>query len=169
MRISIVYNNVVSNERPTPDLKPRWGFAAFIEYTGGNLLFDTGQDASLLLANLAAMGIEVFSIEIRSQLCESAAQTLVDLGYENAHVRCGDGYGGWPEEEPFDGIVVTAAPERIPEPLLEQLKEGAHMVIPVGAFYQELKVITRTADGFSERSVIPVRFVPMTGEIEWVD
>jgi protein-L-isoaspartate(D-aspartate) O-methyltransferase len=112
------------------------------------------------------MGVEVRSIEIRERLCESAASTLSELGYESVQVRCGDGYGGWPEEAPFDGIIVTAAPEWIPDPLLDQLSEGANMVIPVGDFYQELKVITRTPEGFDERSVIPVRFVPMTGEVE---
>ncbi|HSO24983.1 MAG TPA: hypothetical protein VLT81_18915, partial [Chondromyces sp.] len=76
------------------------------------------------------------------------------------------GYGGWPEAAPFDGIIVTAAPATIPPPLLDQLAEGAKMVIPVGDFYQELKVITRLGDDFDEKSVIPVRFVPMTGEIE---
>jgi protein-L-isoaspartate(D-aspartate) O-methyltransferase len=115
---------------------------------------------------LAAMGVEVYSIEIRQRLCEQAKATLERLGYRSAHVRCGDGYGGWPEVAPFDGIIVTAAPERIPEPLLDQLRDGAHMVIPVGAFYQELKVITRAGAEYRERSVIPVRFVPMTGEVE---
>ena len=81
-------------------------------------------------------------------------------------MRCGDGYGGWPTEAPFDGIIVTAAPEQIPSPLIDQLKDGAHMVIPVGAFYQELKVITPVDGVVDERSVIPVRFVPMTGEVE---
>ena len=108
----------------------------------------------------------VRSIEIRPRLCESAAKTLAELEYGSVQVRCGDGYGGWPEEAPFDGIIVTAAPERVPDPLLDQLALGAKMVIPVGDFYQELKVITKTLDGFDERSVIPVRFVPMAGEIE---
>ncbi|MEJ2580628.1 MAG: hypothetical protein P8127_03155 [Acidobacteriota bacterium] len=112
------------------------------------------------------MGVAVRSIEIRARLCERAAQTLAELGFDLVEVRCGDGYGGWPEEAPFDGIIVTAAPERVPDPLLEQLALGAKMVIPVGDFYQELRVITRTPDGFDERSVIPVRFVPMTGEVE---
>ncbi len=115
---------------------------------------------------LAAMGVEVRSIEIRPRLCERSAETLAELEYDAVQVRCGDGFGGWPEDAPFDGIIVTAAPEWVPDPLLEQLAEGAKMVIPVGDFYQELKVITRTPDGFDERSVIPVRFVPMTGEVE---
>ena len=81
-------------------------------------------------------------------------------------MRCGDGYGGWPEAAPFAGVIVTAAPDRIPEPLIDQLAVGARMVIPLGDFYQQLMVIKKTDDGVEERSVIPVRFVPMTGEIE---
>ena len=92
---------------------------------------------------------------------------MKELGYPNVKVREGDGYRGWPEHAPFDGIIVTAAPEKIPEPLVEQLAPGGRMVIPVGGFFQELKVFTREADGsVSEKAIIPVRFVPMTGEIE---
>jgi protein-L-isoaspartate(D-aspartate) O-methyltransferase len=137
-----------------------------LEVGAGQKVLEIGTGSGYQAAVLAAMGVEVRSIEIRQRLCERASATLVELGYTSVDVRCGDGYGGWPEEVPFDGIIVTAAPERIPDPLLEQLAENANMVIPVGDFYQELKVITRTADGFEERSVIPVRFVPMTGEIE---
>jgi len=137
-----------------------------LEVSEGGRVLEIGTGSGYQAAVLAEMGVEVFSIEIKTKLCEKAADTLEGLGYSNAHVRCGDGYGGWPEEEPFDGIIVTAAPDRIPDPLLEQLKDSARMVIPVGEFYQELKVITRSGDGFEERSVIPVRFVPMTGEIE---
>ncbi len=137
-----------------------------LEVGPGARVLEIGTGSGYQAAVLAAMGVEVYSIEIRPGLCRRASQTLEDLGYENVHVWCGDGYGGWPEEAPFDGIVVTAAPERIPDPLLDQLAEGGHLVIPVGAFYQELKVIAREADQFTERSVIPVRFVPMTGEVE---
>ncbi len=137
-----------------------------LEVGPGEKVLEIGTGSGYQAAVLGGMGVEVFTIEIRQGLCRKASETLERLGYRNVHVRCGDGYGGWPEQAPFDGIVVTAAPERVPEPLLEQLKEGGRMVIPVGAFYQELKVITRTQDGFQERSVIPVRFVPMTGEIE---
>jgi protein-L-isoaspartate(D-aspartate) O-methyltransferase len=137
-----------------------------LEVGEGQKVLEIGTGSGYQAAVLAAMGVEVRSIEIRPRLCERAALTLSELGYESAQVRCGDGYGGWPEEAPFDGIIVTAAPDRVPDPLLEQLAVGARMVIPVGDFYQELKVITRTSDGFDERSVIPVRFVPMTGEIE---
>ena len=137
-----------------------------LEVSAGDRVLEIGTGSGYQAAVLAEMGVEVFSIEIRPKLCDQARRTLEDLGYTTAQVRCGDGYGGWPEEAPFAGIIVTAAPERIPEPLVEQLADGAHMVIPVGAFYQELKVITRRGDHLQEKSVIPVRFVPMTGEVE---
>jgi protein-L-isoaspartate(D-aspartate) O-methyltransferase len=137
-----------------------------LEVGRGQKVLEIGTGSGYQAAVLAAMGVEVRSIEIRPRLCEAAAQILSELDYASVQVLCGDGYGGWPDEAPFDGIIVTAAPERVPDPLLEQLALGARMVIPVGDFYQELKVITRTPDGFDERSVIPVRFVPMTGEIE---
>ncbi len=140
-----------------------------LEVGPGARVLEIGTGSGYQAAVLAAMGVEVFSIEIRDGLCRRASETLEELGYENVHVRCGDGYGGWPDEAPFDGIVVTAAPEHIPDPLLDQLIDGANLVIPVGAFYQELKVITREGDQIAERSVIPVRFVPMTGEIERVE
>ncbi|MFV2072396.1 MAG: protein-L-isoaspartate(D-aspartate) O-methyltransferase [Thermoanaerobaculales bacterium] len=137
-----------------------------LEVPAGATVLEIGTGSGYQAAVLAAMGVHVYSIEIRPRLCDQATATLQRLGFENVHVRCGDGYGGWPEQAPFDGIIVTAAPERIPDPFLEQLKVGANLVIPVGDFYQELKVITRGQGGFEERSVIPVRFVPMTGEIE---
>lgn len=137
-----------------------------MELNPGDKVLEIGTGSGYQAAVLSAMGVEVYSMEIRPDLCRRASQTLSGLGYVNVHVRCGDGYGGWPDVAPFDGIVVTAAPERIPEPLIDQLRQGGHMVIPVGSFYQELKVITREAESTSERSVIPVRFVPMTGEIE---
>jgi protein-L-isoaspartate(D-aspartate) O-methyltransferase len=137
-----------------------------LEVADGERVLEIGTGSGYQAAVLAEMGVEVYSIEIKTKLCEAAAEVLDSLDYDAVQVRCGDGYGGWPEAAPFDGIIVTAAPDRIPDPLLDQLAEGANMVIPVGEFYQELKVITRTGGGFEERSVIPVRFVPMTGEIE---
>jgi len=137
-----------------------------LEVGPGDKVLEIGTGSGYQGAVLGAMGVNVFTIEIRPTLCREAAARLARLGYTSVHVRCGDGYGGWPEEAPFDGIIVTAAPERVPDPLLRQLKVGGHMVIPVGAFYQELKVITRTPEGYTEKSVVPVRFVPMTGEIE---
>ncbi|MCP4038909.1 MAG: protein-L-isoaspartate O-methyltransferase, partial [bacterium] len=82
------------------------------------------------------------------------------------HLRLGDGYAGWPEAAPFDAILVTAAPPRIPEPLLEQLAIGGRLVVPVGRWSQELMVYTKTEEGIDRRSIFPVRFVPMTGEIQ---
>jgi protein-L-isoaspartate(D-aspartate) O-methyltransferase len=137
-----------------------------LEVQAGDRVLEIGTGSGYQAAVLAAMGVEVYSIEIKPRLCRQAAEVLEGLGYEAVHVRCGDGYGGWPDAAPFRGIIVTAAPDRIPEPLVEQLGPGARMVIPVGSFYQELKVLTRAEDGVAERSVIPVRFVPMTGEIE---
>jgi protein-L-isoaspartate(D-aspartate) O-methyltransferase len=137
-----------------------------LEVGAGSKVLEIGTGSGYQAAVLAEMGVEVFSIEIRQGLCEHSRGVLAGLGYELVHVRCGDGYGGWPEQAPFDGIIVTAAPDRIPDPLVDQLADGARMVIPVGEFYQELKVINRSGTDFEERSVIPVRFVPMTGEIE---
>jgi len=137
-----------------------------LEVGPGDKVLEIGTGSGYQAAVLAAMGVEVFTVEIREKLCERAAKTLSDLGYESAHVRCGDGYGGWPEEAPFSAVIVTAAPDRIPEPLVEQLAIGGRMVIPLGDFYQQLMVIKKTDAGVEERSVIPVRFVPMTGEIE---
>jgi protein-L-isoaspartate(D-aspartate) O-methyltransferase len=132
--------------------------AELLEVSPGERVLEIGTGSGYQAAVLASMGAEVYSIEIRPRLCERATQVLKEFGYTTAHIRCGDGYNGWPEEGPFDGILVTAAPEEVPEPLLDQLHEGGKMVIPVGPFYQDLKLITRTADGLREQSVIPVRF-----------
>ena len=137
-----------------------------LEVAPGDKVLEIGTGSGYQAAILAEMGVEVYTVEIRQRLCERAEAILADLEYSNAHVRCGDGYGGWPEAAPFAGIIVTAAPDRIPDPLVDQLAQGARMVIPLGDFYQQLMVIKKTEDGVDERSVIPVRFVPMTGEIE---
>jgi protein-L-isoaspartate(D-aspartate) O-methyltransferase len=137
-----------------------------LQVAAGAKVLEIGTGSGYQAAVLAEMGVEIYSIEIKQVLCERATKVLEELSYTSAHVKCGDGYRGWPEEAPFDGIIVTAAPDRIPRPLLEQLKPGGRMVIPVGVFYQELKVITRVGESFEERDVIPVRFVPMTGEIQ---
>src|SRR5262249_34819371 len=100
------------------------------------------------------------------KLGNHAKDLLTSLGYHNVHVRIGDGYQGWPEAAPFDSIIVTAAPDHIPQPLVDQLKVGGRMVIPLGDFYQDLEVITKTESGIHRQKVIPVRFVPMTGQAE---
>jgi len=138
-----------------------------LEVKPGDRVLEIGTGSGYQAAVLDAMGCEVYTIEIRTALAREAEKRLASMGYTKVHVRAGDGYAGWPDAAPFAGIVVTAAPERIPQPLLDQLAVGGHMVIPVGSFYQQLKVITRkAANDFPERDVIPVRFVPMTGEIE---
>jgi protein-L-isoaspartate(D-aspartate) O-methyltransferase len=137
-----------------------------LEVSPGDRVLEIGTGSGYQAAVLASMGCEVYSIEIRAGLAESAGRRLAELGIGGVHVRSGDGYAGWPEAAPFAGIIVTAAPERIPTPLLDQLAVGGRMVIPVGSFYQQLKVITRAVEGLVERDVIPVRFVPMTGEVE---
>ena len=130
-------------------------------------VLEIGTGSGYQSAVLGEVAREVYSIEIIPELAQAAAEKLRSLGYSNVIVKQGDGYRGWPEKAPFDGIIVTAAPPRIPEPLMDQLAPGGRMVIPVGGFFQELKVFTKNSDGsVSEKDIIPVRFVPMTGEAE---
>lgn len=124
-------------------------------------MLEVGTGSGYQAAILAEMGCEVYSIEIIPELTEEAKRRLNGPRYKNVIVRCGDGYMGWEEEAPFDAIIVTAAPPEVPERLVEQLKEGGRMVIPVGTFSQDLYLITRTKDGVKKESLIPVRFVPM--------
>jgi len=131
---------------------------------GGERVLEVGTGSGYQAAVLAEIAGEVCTIEILDALADQARETLRSLGYENVEVRAGDGWAGWPERAPFDGILVTTAPERVPEPLLDQLKVGGRLVIPVGRFFQDLLVYTRTTDGYEKRNVIPVRFVPMTGK-----
>ncbi|MFQ5350673.1 MAG: protein-L-isoaspartate(D-aspartate) O-methyltransferase [Thermoanaerobaculia bacterium] len=137
-----------------------------LELEEGSKVLEIGTGSGYQAAVLSRIASEVYSIEIRQGLGEAARSLLEDLGYDNVQVRIGDGYQGWPEAAPFDGIIVTAAPERIPQPLVDQLRLGGKMVIPVGRFLQELLVITRTEDGIQTREVAGVRFVPMIGEVE---
>ena len=130
-------------------------------------VLEIGTGSGYQSAVLSQIAAEVYSIEILPDLAQAASTKLKELGFLNVTVRAGDGYRGWPEHAPYDGIIVTAAPEKIPEPLVDQLAVGGRMVIPVGGFFQELKVFTREKDGrVTEKDIIPVRFVPMTGEIE---
>jgi protein-L-isoaspartate(D-aspartate) O-methyltransferase len=137
-----------------------------LELDGDSKVLEIGTGSGYQAAVLSRIASEVYSIEIREGLGEQARNLLGELGYDNVEVRIGDGYQGWPEAAPFDGIIVTAAPERIPQPLVDQLRLGGKMVIPVGRFLQELLVITRTEDGIQTREVAGVRFVPMIGEVE---
>ena len=106
----------------------------------------------------------MYTIEIVEKLASSSRDLLSRLGYKNITVKAGDGYLGWPEVAPFDAIIVTCAPDHIPKPLLEQLKDGGRMVVPVGAYSQELKKITKRLGKIETTNVIPVVFVPMTGD-----
>lgn len=133
----------------------------------GDRVLEVGTGSGYQAAVLAELAGEVYSIEIVTPLATRAALLLRRLGYANFAVRSGDGYAGWPEHAPFDAIVVTAAPARVPAPLLDQLRPGGRLVIPVGPVHavQELRVIEKRADGsLDERVVTPVRFVPLTGE-----
>jgi len=133
----------------------------------GDTVLEVGTGSGYQAAVLSEMGVNVFSVEIIEPLAKRATALLSELGYaKNVRVRYGDGYAGWPEHAPFDAVIVTAAPPKIPEPLKQQLAVGGRLVIPVGRNYQRLLLVTRTEDGFREESVIPVRFVPMTGKAQ---
>jgi protein-L-isoaspartate(D-aspartate) O-methyltransferase len=131
---------------------------------GGERVLEIGTGSGYQAAVLAEIAGEVFSIEIVAPLGERARADLKRLGYKNVHVRIGDGYRGWPEQAPFDAIIVTAAPGHVPQPLIDQLAVGGRLVLPVGSFDQELLRIERHADGIREERLIDVRFVPMRGE-----
>jgi len=133
---------------------------------GGEKVLEIGTGSGYQAAILAEIAEEVYSIEIICTLAERAESTLKELEYENITIKCADGYQGWKEHSPFDGIIVTAAPAHIPQPLVDQLKIGGRLVIPVGELFQELILVTKTAKGIKREDVIPVRFVPMTGEAE---
>ncbi len=136
------------------------------ELDSNSRVLEIGTGSGYQAAVLAEIVDSVYSIEIICPLAERATAIIDSLGYDNVKIKCGDGYKGWPEYAPFDAIIVTAAPEKIPEPLIEQLKVGGKMVIPVGSIYQELKTVTKTEESALVEDVIPVRFVPMTGEAQ---
>ena len=131
---------------------------------GDERVLDVGTGSGYQAAVLAEMVSKVYSIELIEPLGREAAERLNAMGYRNIEVRIGDGYRGWPDKAPFDGIVVAAAAPQVPAALVEQLKPGGRMVIPVGASgdIQFLKVIVKRADGgYDEKQVLPVRFVPL--------
>jgi protein-L-isoaspartate(D-aspartate) O-methyltransferase len=130
----------------------------------GDVVLDVGTGSGYQAAVLAEIVKQVYSIEILESLGKSAAARLAEMGYGNIEVKIGDGYAGWPEKGPFDGIVVTAAAPRVPEALVAQLKPGGRMVVPVGGSgdIQYLTLLVKRADGgYDERRFLPVRFVPL--------
>jgi protein-L-isoaspartate(D-aspartate) O-methyltransferase len=135
-----------------------------LDLKGDDKVLEVGTGSGYQAAILAELAKEVYSIEIIEKLAISAEKLLFDLGYKSIKVKAGDGYLGWPEVAPFDAIIVTCAPDHIPKPLMDQLKEGGRMVIPVGEFTQELKKIVKRGGKLETTNVIPVIFVPMTGD-----
>jgi len=135
--------------------------------TPGDRALEIGTGSGYQAAVLAAMGVTVWSVEIAAGLSRQAAANLGDAGYADAvSLRVGDGWTGWPEEAPFQAVLVTAAPLDVPRPLLEQLDEGGVLVAPVGLSVQDLVLVRREGGGYHRQSLIPVRFVPMRGRAE---
>ncbi|MFW6011926.1 MAG: protein-L-isoaspartate(D-aspartate) O-methyltransferase [Desulfosalsimonas sp.] len=128
-------------------------------------VLEIGTGSGYQAAILAELCKQVYTIEIIESLAESARRILSETGYENVHVKTGDGYKGWPEHAPFDAIIVTCSPEKIPEPLREQLAEGGRMVIPVGRDYDQNLVLLKKRGGeLIKEQILPVLFVPMVDE-----
>lgn len=138
-----------------------------LELKQGDSVLEIGTGSGYQAAVLAELTDKVYSIEIVEPLARSARETLDRLGYTEVRTRIGDGYRGWQEHAPYDAIIVTAAPNHVPQPLVDQLALGGRMVIPVGAYYQELMLLKKDPEGnMTREGVIPVVFVPMTGEAE---
>jgi len=131
------------------------------EVKPGDRVLEIGTGSGYQAAVLAEIAGEVYTIERIKPLAELSAKRLKDMGYGNVKVKWGDGYKGWEEFAPYDVIIVTAAPPDMPGELQSQLKEGGRMIVPVGRFYQELVLVTRTDSGFERKRLLPVRFVPM--------
>lgn len=135
-----------------------------LELEGYEKVLEIGTGCGYQAAVLAEIVKEVYSVEIVEGLYTTARKNLENLHYINIQLKCGDGYEGWPENGPYDAIIVTAAPEKVPPPLLDQLKLNGKLIAPVGDVFQELVLLARTSTGFVERKLLPVRFVPMTGK-----
>ena len=134
----------------------------------GDRVLEIGTGSGYQAAVLAGIVKEVYTIEIRKALADKAEKTLVDLGYRNVKVKYGDGYFGWNEQAPFDAIIITAAANHIPPPLIKQLKEGGRLIVPLGStiYFQTLTLATKRKGELDVEQVCPVAFVPMTGEMQ---
>ena len=138
-----------------------------LDLDGDEKVLEIGTGSGYHSAVLSRVADEVYTIEIIEPLATRAEVRLRALGFGNVQVRTGDGYDGWPEQAPFDAIILTAAPPRLPQPLLDQLKIGGRMVVPLGDYLQDLQVITKTGEyDYRRERIAPVRFVPMTGEVQ---
>jgi protein-L-isoaspartate(D-aspartate) O-methyltransferase len=137
-----------------------------LEIEPGDKVLEIGTGSGYQAAVLAELTDSVFTIEIVDVLARRAEKNLKALGYHNIFVKSGDGYKGWPEHAPFDAIIITAAPTKIPQPLADQLRIGGRMILPLGDYSQDLVLIQKNEQGITQQTLLPVRFVPMTGEIE---
>jgi len=137
-----------------------------LELKGKEKVLEIGTGSGYQAAVLAQLAMEVYTIEIIPELASRSKAVLNKLGYKNIKVRAADGYFGWIESAPFDAVIITAAPEKLPQPLVDQVKEGGRIVVPVGNYYQQLKVYIKKDGKVTQSDVLPVRFVPMTGYIE---
>ena len=135
-----------------------------LELEPDHRVLEIGTGSGYQAAVLSELAKEVYTIEIVSPLAERATETLKSMGYRNVHVLTGNGYLGWQEYAPYDRIIVTAAPDEVPPALVEQLKIGGLMAIPVGSLLQELRILRRTPTALETLDTLPVRFVPMTGK-----
>lgn len=135
-----------------------------LQVGSGDKVLEIGTGSGYQAAVLGELADQVYTIEIVEPLARSSEALLKELGYRNVHVRAGNGYAGWPDEAPFDRIMVTAAPDEVPQALIDQLKVGGLMAIPVGTGIQELRIMRKTATGMEVLQTLPVRFVPMTGK-----
>lgn len=138
---------------------------SLLELDGRDRVLEVGTGSGYHAAVLSRIARRVYSIEINRMVAAQAEKRLQHLGYNNIHIRVGDGYQGWPEEGPFDAILLSAAPPQIPQPLIDQLRMGGKLVVAEGDFFQDLLVITKTPDGLERRTVLPVRLAPMTGKV----
>ncbi len=127
-------------------------------------VLEVGTGSGYQAAVLAELVDTVYTIEILPELSQQAQRVIAELGYQNIEFKIGNGFYGWPEKAPFDAIIVTAAPEKIPDPLVEQLKVGGQLIIPVGDFFQELYLLVKEKKGIRKERKLPVRFVPLQGE-----
>ena len=128
-------------------------------------VLEIGTGSGYQTAVLAELVKDIYTIEILEPLAKDASARLARLGYSNAHVKVGDGFQGWAEVAPFDAIIVTCAPDKVPPPLAQQLKEGGRMIVPVGnGIDQQLFLLEKKDGQIAERAILPVRFVPMVGQ-----